>query len=110
MKKFFAFAAALAVATTPVSVAHAAPAPDYQASVECAAFYGLLAMATEDNKAESEGYISDAASFVVKASQESGKSQDEVMADLSAQMEADAAVMGDDAKLSAYVEDRATRC
>ncbi len=110
MKKFFAFAAAVAVAATPVSVAHAAPAPEYQANVECAAFYGLLAMATEDNQTESEGYIQSAANFVVKASQESGKSQDDVMADLSTQMEADAAVMSDDAKLSAYVEDRATRC
>ena len=110
MKKFFAFAAALAVASTPVSVAQAAPAPDYQSNVECAAFYGLLAMATEDDQAESEKYIESAAGFVVKASQESGKSQEQVMADLSTQMEADAAVMGDDAKLSAYVEDRATRC
>lgn len=110
MKKFFAFAAALAVATTPVSVAHAAPAPSYQSNVECAAFYGLLAMATEDDQAESDGYIQSAANFVVKASQESGKSQEQVMTDLSKQMEADTAVMSDDAKLSAYVEDRATRC
>jgi hypothetical protein len=110
MKKFFAFAAALAVASTPVSVAHAAPAPDYTANVECAAFYGLLAMATEENKEESEGYITNAAGFVVKAAEESGKTQEQVMADLSTQMEADAAVMGDDAALSAYVEDRAGRC
>ena len=110
MKKFFAFAAALAVATTPVSVAHAAPAPDYQSDVECAAFYGLLAMATEDNKSESDEYIASAASFVVKASQESGKTQEQVMEDLSKQMDADADIASDDAKLSAYVEDRATRC
>ncbi len=110
MKKFFAFAAALAVATTPVSVAHAAPAPDYKANVECAAFWGLLAMASEDDQAEADKYIESAAGFVVKASEESGKSQDDVMADLSAQMEADAGVIGDEAKLNAYVEDRATRC
>lgn len=110
MKKFFAFAAAFAVATTPVSVAQAAPAPEYQSDVECAAFYGLLAMATDEDKAESEKYIESAANFVVKASEESGKTQDQVMADLSTQMEADAAMMSDDAKLSAYVEDRASRC
>ena len=108
MKKFFAFAAALAVATTPVSVAHAAP--DYKANVECASFYGLLAMATEDNPAESEGYIDTAAKFVLKAVEESGKTQDAVMDDLSKQMDADVALADDEAKLSAYIEDRGSRC
>ena len=110
MKKFFAFAAALAVATTPVSVAQAAPAPNYQSDVECAAFYGLLAMATEDDKAESEKYMLSLGEYVSKAQASSSKTEDQVIDDVATQMAADADLASDDAKLSAYVEDRATRC
>lgn len=111
MKKFFTLAAAAAVAMTPVVGVQAAPASEYQGHIECASFYTLLAAATEDDPAESDKFIGSAVAFVGKALALGTKTQDEIMADVESQMEADAAVAtGDDAALNAFVEDRITRC
>ena len=112
MKKFFAFAAAVAVAATPVSMAQADAASDYTQSMECASFHVIAAVilseGDENSPVVQEQAVEGAKYLEFAEKINPAGNQD---ADLDAQVTKDMdALMADGTDIEKFIGDRAGMC
>lgn len=112
MKKFISLAAAVAVAMTPVSVAHADAASDYSQSMECASFHVIAAVILSEGDSNSpvvEEQAVEGAKYLEFAEKVNPSGNQD--ADLEAQVDKDmAALMADGTDIEKFIGDRAAMC
>ena len=112
MKKFAAFAAAVAVAMTPVSVARADAATDYNAAMECASFHVIAAVILSDGDTESpvvQEQAVEGAKYLEFAEKVNPSGNQD--ADLDSQVNKDMdALMKEGTDIEKFIGDRASMC